>query len=97
MQYEHLLSQYCAWNDIAFVKGTLEHSNVDLTYDDGIYFKYAILYKNSEMLEVLLSYYRKEKLSSSYNSLEYRKAYANLHKLLEDVLDGFDQVSPEVI
>lgn len=91
-----LLSNYCRWNDNKSVMELLNQSlDIDLTYNDNIYFRLAFKNNNVEMLNSLLEYYEKTQLEVDTNSLEYKIAKHKLQTILQDAINSFD-VSKEM-
>ena len=55
---EKLLSDYCRWDDSnSVIKLLKQNFIIDLTYNDGIYFRLSIKHNNIKMLNSLLQYY----------------------------------------
>lgn len=91
-----LLSNYCRWNDNKSVVELLDQSlDIDLTYNDNIYFRLAFKNNNVEMLNSLLDYYEKTQLQGDSNSLEYKVAKHKLQTVLQDAINSVD-VSKEM-
>lgn len=88
--YEQLLSNYCQKNKIEDVKRVLTtYVNIDLRYDDGLCFKFAFAYNSVEMLRLLFDYYREHTLGCDVESMEYKRAYADLRKILDEALEQY--------
>jgi hypothetical protein len=98
------LCDYCRWNDNRGVASLLaKHRDLDLTVDEGIYFRLAIKHNNPAMLKTLLKYYENEKLTKSdkekneeyKQSDEYKAAKYQLKKIFEEAEERFN-ISPEM-
>lgn len=94
---QSLLYDYCRWNNTKNAKQILVNSGnaIDLFYLEGIYFKSAIKHNNVELLNILLDYYEKTKLSSDPESFEYVKNKYDLLNILEEAENMFE-VSEEM-
>jgi len=68
---------------------------LDITYDKGIFFDFAIKHNNTEMLSILLNYFEQTQLQSDIDSREHQLAKYNLRQILQDAVDSFD-VSEEM-
>ena len=85
-----LLSDYVSWDDTKKVSDMLnQYKDIDLTYDDGLYFKLSIKHDNSKMLNVLLQYYEQTKLKGNFDSIEYKVAKCKLQQILQDAENTF--------
>ena len=85
-----LLSDYVSWDDTKKVSNMLnQHPDIDLTYDDGLYFKLSIKHDNIKMLNILLQYYQQTKLKGDLNSIEYKEANHKLQQILQDTANTF--------
>ena len=85
------LSNYCRWNDLVRVTKFLdENRDINISYEDGIYFKFAFRHNNSDMLDILLShYYHQHKLETPIQdySFEQKKAKQELLQILEECVE----------
>lgn len=55
MKYDKLLSDYCRWDKYKnAIKLLKEHDDLDLTKENGIYFRFAIKHNNIQLLNALL-------------------------------------------
>ena len=91
MSKESTLFDYCRWNKTQKATNFLEQNdNLDLTYDEGVCFKLAIKKDNVIILEALLKYYKKHRLSGDGESAEYRQASWELNKILDDADSLYD-------
>ena len=70
-------------------------TELDITYDKGIFFDFAIKYNNTEMLSILINYFEQTQLQSDIDSREYQLAKYNLRKILENAVDSF-KISEEM-
>lgn len=90
MTQETILWNRCRTGSTQGAKEILAANNaLDLTYDSGGCFKFAINANNPVLLELLLRYYEHQKLSCNRESLEYKQALFNLRKILDDAEDMF--------
>jgi hypothetical protein len=86
-----ILTSYCCSDENIKAKNLLQkYSDIDLTEDGGIYFRIAIKHKNPEMLNILLDYYEKTKMSENRDSIEYQTAKDKLQQILKDAVKSFD-------
>jgi len=65
-------------------------NDIDLTYKNGIYFRFAIKHNNIEMLNTLFQYYEKTVLKDDPDTLEYKVAKHALQKILKDAINTFN-------
>ena len=87
---EKLLSDYCRWDDSnSVIKLLKQNFIIDLTYNDGIYFRLSIKHNNIKMLNSLLQYYEQNNLKDDSNSLEYKVAKYKLQQILQDAVNTF--------
>lgn len=85
-----ILADYVSWDDTKKVSDMLNrYKNIDLVYDDGIYFKLSIKHDNIKMLNFLLQYYEQTNLKGDSNSLEYKVAKHKLQQILQDAVNTF--------
>lgn len=86
------LSNYCRWNETKGVSKVLdESSDIDLTYENGIYFRLSIKHNNIKMLKTLLEYYEKTQLQGdSENQYMISLAKHKLQIILQDAVRSFD-------
>ncbi len=87
---EHALFQYCSWDltDRA-LEAICTDQNLDLTYEDGIYFKLAIKNKNNEILKALLEKYYYTKLQDTYCT-DYKISLNKLQDILSEASEICD-------
>jgi len=88
------LSNYCRWNNCASVtKFLAENRDIDMNYENGIYFKFAFKHNNNDMLDILLPYYYNQhnldKPIEDY-SLEQKKSKQALLQILEECVETYD-------
>jgi hypothetical protein len=88
------LSNYCRWNDGASVtKFLAENRDLDMNYENGIYFKFAFKHNNNGILDILLPYYYNQhsldKPIEDYN-LEQKKSKQILLQILEECIETYD-------
>lgn len=85
------LSNYCSWDQSENVDRILNQStDIDLTYNDNIYFKLTIKHNNTKILGILLNYYEKTQLQGDSNSLEYKIAKHKLQTVLQEAVNSVD-------
>lgn len=85
-----LLSDYVSWDDTKKVSDMLDkHKDIDLTYDDGLYFKLSIKHDNNKILNTLLQYYEQTKLKENLDSLDYKVAKYKLQQILQSAANTF--------
>lgn len=85
-----ILADYVSWDDTKKVSDMLNrYKNIDLVYDDGIYFKLSIKHDNIKMLNFLLQYYEQTNLKGDSNSLEHKVAKYKLQQILQDAVNTF--------
>jgi len=93
IDYIHL-SDYIAWGDSNLVIKELSHiSNLDLFYDGGRFFNFAISENNYEICKSLIDYFE-NKLFPVKNDV-YEEAKEKLTEILENAIDGVE-VSKEI-
>lgn len=81
-----MLADYVSWDDNKKVSEVLnQERDIDLLYDDGIYFKLSIKHDNVKMLNFLLQYYEQ----TNFKSSEYKTAKYNLQQVLKDAVNTF--------
>jgi hypothetical protein len=82
----------CRWNESRSVSKILDNkSDIDLTYNNGIYFRFAIKHNNVEMLNTLLQYFEKTKLQGDFeNQYAIPCAKQQLQQILQDAVKSFD-------
>lgn len=98
MEESNLLTFYCQNNNTRGLVNLLkQHSDLDLTTEEGICFFFAIKHNNIEMLNNLLDYYKDIKLQGDCNSMEYKVANYTIKKILQESVDSLNQVSPEIL
>ncbi len=90
MNKENLLYDYCRWNWVTEAQRVLYDNSeelVDVTYDDGIFFKLALSMESTELLKVLLDYchdyFHLEDNPATYN-LEHKKIKHSLLEIFEN-------------
>jgi hypothetical protein len=85
-----ILADYVSWDDTKKVSDMLDrYKNIDLVYDDGIYFKLSIKHDNIKILNFLLQYYEQTNLKGDFNSIEYKVAKHKLQQILQDAVNTF--------
>lgn len=85
------LSNYCSWDQTENLDRVLsQNTDIDLTYNDGIYFRLSIKHNSIKMLNSLLQYYEQNNLKGDSNSLEYKVAKYKLQQILQDAVNTFN-------
>ena len=88
IDYIHL-SDYIAWGDSNLVTKELSHiSNLDLFYNEGRFFNFAISENNYEICKSLIDYFE-NKLFPVKNDV-YEEAKEKLTEILENAIDGVE-------
>lgn len=83
-----MLHDYCRWQNYNLVKKLLKNnSNVDILYDNGSCLSLAIANSSTSILEALIKYYKKNKLSGDRESYTYKEARFRLFSTLEDIIE----------
>lgn len=89
------LVDYCNWD---WTEGILEllekDTSLDLTYDGGVVFTFAVQHNNMKILTALKEYYEKHKLSMDKNSAEYLDNLEALHKVM-DTLENEEDINED--
>jgi hypothetical protein len=89
------LSLFCKWNFLANAASFLEaDKSLDLTYDEGICFKAAIEHGNTDLLQLLLDYYRDNALNCGNNTDQYQIAFMKLKSILTEAATRLDPDLP---
>lgn len=88
---ELILSDYCRWND-DYKAQTFLNSNkdVDITYDGGIFFQFAVKYQNEQMLKTLIEFFITTKLQDDQETYSYKTAKNQLMDILAEVKGLFE-------
>ena len=91
------LSDYISWDDNdKVVKMLNQHSDIDLTYDDGIFFKLAVKHNNVKIVKELFGYLNRTKLQiKEIDSIDYKLAKSKISQILQDAENSFE-VSEEM-
>ncbi len=91
------LYDYCRWDQPESVTRALEDSpiDIDVTYNNGIFFRLAISAGSTEILSALLQYFEKTRLHDDCNTSKYLLAKFQLRNILKSIIDEFD-VSNEI-
>ena len=87
----------CRWNMPDKFSQLLDKNikDIDLTHDEGLFFRMAISHNMKEILNILLQHYEKTQLSSDPETLEYKFSKHKLINILQDAVDAHD-VSNEI-
>lgn len=86
------LYNYCSLNKFEKARKLLEDNfdDIDLTYENGSFFDFAIVKKNVDMLNTLLQYYKQTKLQGDPETFDYKVAKQKLQIILQDAVDSFN-------
>jgi len=92
-----ILSEYISWDDNNKVRDMLDrHIDIDLIYDDGIFFKLAVKHNNVQIVEVLLKYLDSTTLQDlEIDNIEYKVVKNKISVILQDAENSFE-VSEEM-
>lgn len=88
------LSNYCRWNDNkSIIQFFNKNDEVNMMYNEGIFFKFAFKHENSNMLHTLLDFYYDQydldQPIENYNFEQKEKKY-NLLQVLQDCTETYD-------
>ena len=84
------LSNYCRWDNYESVASLLnKHSDIDIMYEEGKYFRFAIQNNNPKILGALLEYFEETHKHLDHESFEYKEQRQKLLEFLEDAADTF--------
>lgn len=84
------LSDYCRWNDTDRVLKILEQaSNIDVMYENGKYFRFAIKNDNPQILDKLLQTLERAHYDLNSESFEYKKYKEQINHIIYDAVDTF--------
>ena len=84
------LSNYCRWNNYTSVASLLnKHSDIDIMYEEGKFFRFALQNNNPKMLEMLLHYFEETHKHLDHESFEYKEQKQKLLEFLQDAADTF--------
>lgn len=84
------LSNYCSWDQTENLDRILSQNvGIDLTYNNGIYFRLSIKHNNTKTLNSLLQYYEQTNLKGDFESIEYKVAKHKLQQILQDAINTF--------
>ena len=89
MNNNTFISDFCSLNDAKLVKQLLNiFDDVDVLYNEGIFFDFAISKGNTDILEALLTYFENKQFPEKNN--DYEEAKTKLIKLLKNAIDQVD-------
>ena len=89
-----LIRDFCCADDTNSVKQLLEiFDNIDILYENGIFFDFAISKENVEICKALITYFEDKQFPTK--STEYQEAKDKLIEILENATDSVD-LSPEM-
>lgn len=100
MKLESILSNYCRRKNQQEVLELLaKHSNtelIDVTFNEGICFKHAVINNQPIIFKALLDYYKNTKLNNKdLNPFEHAKSLSKLKSMLTDIVENHE-VSYEI-
>lgn len=86
------LYDYCRRDQSSDITRLLEQDlDIDLTYKNGIYIRFAIKHNNIKILNSLLEYYEKTQLQGNFeNQYAVPLARHKLQTILQDAVKSFD-------
>ena len=88
------LYSYCRWNDTEEVINILQQSSdIDILYENGRLFDFALSENNYEICKSLLEYFENKQFP--FKNKDYEEAKEKLTEILENAIDGID-LSPEM-
>ncbi len=89
------LDDFCRWNDAGGVLNTLLKSNdLDILYENGDLFDFALSEDNYVIIEILIKYFEKYQLNNySIDTQEYKSLQNKLVETLKVAIDGYDDLS----
>ena len=84
-----LLYNYCRWDSLEDIKRLLEnYRDIDVTEDEGVYFRIAMANGNYEILDTLIRHYEATQLTGTPGATEYQVAKHKLQVVLDEILEG---------
>jgi len=83
----NIIRDFCASNDTKSVKQMLGiFNNIDILYDDGVFFYFPISNSNVQLCKALIEYF--EETQFPVKNIEYHEAKDKLTKILENATDS---------
>lgn len=94
MSTNKILYDLCRWDDTKRVQELLDlFDDIDILYDNGGFFDFAISKNNVEICKALLNYFETKQFLTK--NTEYQEAKEKLVEILENVTDSVE-LSPEI-
>jgi len=94
MSTNKMLYDFCRWNDTKKVQELLDFSDdINILYDNGGFFDFAISKGNVEICKSLLNYFETKQFP--IKNTEYQEAKEKLVEILENATDSIE-LSPEI-
>lgn len=88
------LYNFCGWNDTKRVQELLDlFDDIDILYENGVFFDLAISKNNVEICKFLLSYFETKQFP--IKNSKYQEAREKLVEILENATDSVE-LSPEI-
>ena len=83
------LYDFCNWNETKYVQSVLSRfNNLDVLYEEGILFRFAISKGNSDICGSLLKYF--DEVQFPIKNKSYEEAKEKLTDILENATDGVE-------
>lgn len=98
MPNDDILYDHCRWNDTKKAMNTLKNSsNLDMLYENGSFFDFALSEDNYMLVKALIRYFEKNQLNRyKSDSEEYKSLYNKLVETLKIAIDGYDDLSSDM-
>lgn len=88
------LYNFCGWNDTKRAQELLDlFDDIDILYENGVFFDLAISKGNVEICKSLLNYFENKQFPTK--NTEYQEAREKLVEILENATDSIE-LSPEI-
>lgn len=85
------LYDFCRWNETEQVKQILNNFNdIDVLYEEGSFFSFAISKNNTEICSALLKYFNEVQFPIKENNYEYQLHKNKLYKVLQEAVDMYE-------
>ena len=86
------LSNYCRWDDSISVKNFLnKYADIDILYENGIYFRFAVKNDNVNILNNLFQYFEKTKLQEHPQDIySVPLARCQLQEILREAVETYE-------
>lgn len=91
------LYDFCRWNETQYVKSILsKYNNLDVLYEDGSLFSFAISKGNVEICRALLKYFDEVQFPNKENNYDYQLSKNKLRDIIQEAIDMYNP-SEEVL